>query len=178
MKYLFVIFISVLVISCKNDVAEAAQVEEKIVDVVEVSEKNIKIPVLSYNELEPYLNKKNDTTYIINFWATWCKPCIKELPYFEDLRETYSNEKVKVILVSLDFVRLLEKQVIPFVKKRNIKSQVFLLDDPNENEWIPKIDENWSGAIPATIIYNKTNRKFYEHSFTYSALETELKTML
>jgi hypothetical protein len=68
--------------------------------------------------------------------------------------------------------------LIPFIKKRNLQSEVVLLDDTNENVWIPAINENWSGALPATLIYNKNNRKFYEQSFTYEALENELKTFL
>src|SRR5690606_240818 len=125
-----------------------------------------------------YLQNKNDSIYVINFWATWCKPCIKELPAFEKLASDYSAEKVKVLLVSLDFSDKLKTQVIPFIKKNNIQSEVVLLDDPDANNWIPKVSVEWSGAIPATIIYNKDNRKFYEQSFTFEELETELKTFL
>ena len=137
-----------------------------------------KIPSLNFKELEPLLNKKNDTTYVVNFWATWCKPCIKELPAFEKINSNYKSQKVKVLLVSLDFPDLLEKQLIPFVEKRQIKSEVILLDDPDANGWIPKISTEWSGAIPATLIYNKAERKFYERSFTYEEIETELTSIL
>ena len=81
-------------------------------------------------------------------------------------------------MVSLDFPEHLEKKLIPFVEKRNIKSEVVLFDDSDANSWIPKVNENWSGAIPATIIYSNSERKFYERSFTYEELETELKSIL
>lgn len=138
----------------------------------------IKIPSFNFNELEPLLNKKNDTTYVVNFWATWCKPCIKELPAFEKINEQYASQKVKVILVSLDFSGQMESRLIPFVKKRQIKSDVILLDDPDANGWIPKVNKEWSGAIPATLMYNQKGRKFYERSFTYEEIETELKSIL
>jgi len=137
-----------------------------------------KIPVYDFKTLAPLLVKDNDTTYVVNFWATWCKPCIKELPYFEKVNKEYAQDKVKVILVSLDFPDILEEQVIPFVEKRQIESQVVLLDDPDANGWIPKVDPEWSGAIPATVIYNRDNRKFYEKSFTQEELETEIKSIL
>lgn len=137
-----------------------------------------KIPTLNYKELEPLLNKKNDSVYVVNFWATWCKPCIKEMPSFEKINAEYKTKKVNVILVSLDFPEHLEKQLIPFVEKRKINSEVVLLDDPDANSWIPKVSDNWSGAIPATIIYSNSERKFYERSFTYEELETELKSIL
>ena len=138
-----------------------------------------KVVSLNFEELErQYLQKKNDSIYVINFWATWCKPCIKELPAFEKLASDYSDKNVKLVLVSLDFPDKLESQVIPFIKKNNIQSEVVLLDDSDANSWIPKVSPQWSGAIPATIIYKKDNRKFYEQSFTFEELEVELKTFL
>ena len=43
------------------------------------------IHVLDFNSFEPHLHLENDTTYIINFWATWCIPCRKEMPAFEQI---------------------------------------------------------------------------------------------
>ncbi len=138
-----------------------------------------KVMVVDFAELEQeYLQKKNDSIYVINFWATWCKPCIKELPAFEKLASDYSDKKVNLVLVSLDFPDKLESQVIPFIKKNNIQSEVVLLDDSDANSWIPKVSPQWSGAIPATVIYKKDIRKFYEQSFTFEELETELKTFI
>jgi thiol-disulfide isomerase/thioredoxin len=123
------------------------------------------IPVYDFKTFEPLLHINNDTTYVVNFWATWCKPCVAELPYFEQLNEAYKAEKVKVLLVSLDFSSQLEKKVIPFLEKRALQSEVILLDDPDANSWIDKVDANWSGAIPATVIFKGTKRGFFERSF-------------
>ena len=120
----------------------------------------IKVVSLNFEELQKkYFQNKNDTTYVINFWATWCKPCVKELPYFEKIAWDYSDKNVKVLLVSLDFPDKIESQVIPFMEKNNIKSEVVLLDDPDANSWIPKVSPDWSGAIPATVIYKNEKRK-------------------
>lgn len=140
--------------------------------------KEEKVPIYKFDEFEPLLNKDDGNIYVVNFWATWCKPCIKELPYFETIGEKYADQNVKVLLVSIDFPKLLEKQVIPFIEKNQLKSPVVLLDDTGANEWIPKVDENWSGAIPATVIYRGDERKFYEQSFTLEELEQELNTFL
>ena len=129
------------------------------------------IPVYDFSGLEPILQKRNDTTYVVNFWATWCKPCVKEMPAFLKLDSLYSERKVKVILVSLDFPNKLEERVIPFVEENNIRPEVVLLNDPDANAWIDKVDPGWSGAIPATVIFNKNGREFYERSFTFEELE-------
>ncbi|MDY7394711.1 redoxin domain-containing protein [Aureibaculum sp. 2210JD6-5] len=142
------------------------------------NQENDSIEIYNFSQLEPILNANDDSTYVINFWATWCGPCIKELPYFEELYTNYKDKKVKVILVSLDFPEKFESKLIPFVKKHKVSPQVILLDDPNENEWIPKVDESWSGALPATIIYNKNKRAFFEQSFTQESLNKTIKEFL
>lgn len=157
-------------ISCKKE----AKTEKETEDSLETSS----ITTLDYNGLKPLLQKEDDKTYIVNFWATWCAPCVKELPYFEEINESYADKNVEVVLVSLDFPDQVEKRLIPFLEKRQLQSKVVLLDDTNENFWINDIDSSWSGAIPATLIYNKSNRKFYEQSFDYTALENELKQFL
>lgn len=141
-------------------------------------EANENLEVYDFKALNKLLNKKNDTLYVINFWATWCAPCVKELPYFEKVTKIYDNSKVKVVLVSLDFPHLYEKKLKPFIKEKKLSSRVIALDDPDMNTWIPKVDEDWSGSIPATIIYKNDKRRFYEQSFTYEELEKELKPFL
>ena len=121
--------------------------------------------VVSFEELEVYFNKQNDTLYVINFWATWCKPCLEELPYFEAFHEKYTQDKVKVLLVSVDFKSQIESRVKPFLERKQLKSEVLLLDAGNPNIWIEKVDESWSGAIPATLFLKGDKRKFEEKEF-------------
>jgi hypothetical protein len=70
--------------------------------------------------------------------------------------------------------KMWESHLVPFIEERNLKSQVVVLDDPKQNIWIPLVDEGWSGAIPATLIYNKDKRRFYEEPFTYEELKQAL----
>lgn len=116
-----------------------------------------------FEDFEKSIIKEDDNVYVINFWATWCAPCIKELPYFEKLHT--DNPKVKVILVSLDSRKDLEKKLIPFVDRKKITAQVVLLSDKDYNAWLDKIDASWSGAIPATLILNGKRKLFAEREF-------------
>ena len=93
--------------------------------------------------------EKSDSVMVINFWATWCKPCIQEIPSFDSLAQ--NNKGVKVLLVSLDFAEDIQKKVNPFLKKNGVKAECVLLDEVNGNEFINKISAKWSGAIPATL---------------------------
>jgi len=138
------------------------------------------VTVIKYAELESMLSSKSDTTLVVNFWATWCAPCVKELPYFEELQVKHAKEKIKVVLISLDYNSLLEKKVKPFIAKTGIKSaKVFLLNESDPNVWMGKVAPEWSGAIPFTLIINGTKeRKGYERPFTLAELETELRSFI
>lgn len=116
-----------------------------------------------FDAFEKAILKEDDNVYVINFWATWCAPCIKELPYFEQLHK--DNPKVKVILVSLDSRKDLEKKLIPFVAKKQLTAEVILLSDKDYNAWLDKIDDSWSGAIPATLIISGKRKLFAEREF-------------
>lgn len=137
------------------------------------------IPFFTFDELEnKYLNQSSEEVLVLNFWATWCKPCVKELPAFEQLGAEFKDRGVEVVLVSLDFPEHVEKAVVPFIEKNGLKNEVVLLDDPDANTWIPKVSSTWSGAIPATLIIKKGQRYFYEQSFTYESLKNEVQPLL
>jgi len=176
MKQILALFV-LLLISCKTDKkTDTAQTDE--IKVETSTNNDIKLEILDFNGLEPYLNKKGNKIYVVNFWATWCAPCIKELPHFEDINAKYKNDNVEVILISLDFPHQYESKLKPFIKEHNLQSKIVVLDDVDMNTWIPKVNENWDGAIPVTIIYNKDKREFYDQTFTYESLENELKQFL
>jgi thiol-disulfide isomerase/thioredoxin len=137
------------------------------------------VKLLALNELEERIAKGGDTTFVINFWATWCGPCVKELPNFEKLQVVNAKKPLKVILISLDFKSKLNTAVIPFVKKHKLISEVYLMNAPNQQVFIDKVDKNWSGAIPATLIINTNQgiRAFYEKEFSYLELDKTLTAL-
>lgn len=118
------------------------------------------IRVVRFGELEKVLRRNPDTLYVVNFWATWCAPCIRELPYFERLLARGSSEKMQVLLVSLDDKTDLNRKVKPFIQKRQLKSRLFLLDEPDLETWVDRLAPEWSGALPMTILLRGTKRKF------------------
>jgi len=127
----------------------------------------------TFEEFSEVLNKTGEKTYVVNFWATWCKPCIAELPFFDKLVEEHGIEEVEVVLVSLDFKDRIKKSLIPFIQNNNVRSEVVLLADKRTNEWIDKVDEGWSGTIPATLIYDQESYQFLEHEFeSYEELKS------
>lgn len=127
---------------------------------------------VKWSALEKLLNSNTDTTYIVNFWATWCGPCVEELPYFEQLNRNFASQKIRIVLVSMDFVKEKERRVVPFVERMKLQNTVWLLNEPDANSWIDRVDPSWTGALPATLLLNAKLKKraFYEKSLNYENL--------
>lgn len=134
----------------------------------------------SFDSYKQLLEKDNDTTYIINYWATWCRPCVKELPEFKKVYNEMKDEKVRFILTSMDFGNNIETRVKTFLKKHEIPSgmKVVILDDADSNSWIEKVNPEWSGSIPATLIYRNNEKDFYEQEFQYEELKRAVQTKI
>ncbi len=131
------------------------------------------------DELEKII-RESKGPMIINMWATWCKPCIEELPYFLEEAKKHEKDSVKLLLVSLDFKESFPKKVKAFAKKKEIKVPIRFLDETNADYFCPKVDPKWSGAIPATLfINNKTGyRNFVEEQISHERLKSEIMAIL
>jgi thiol-disulfide isomerase/thioredoxin len=128
-----------------------------------------------FDELAPKFYNTSDTTYIVNFWATSCPPCIKEMPHFNEFHKQNQGKKTKILLVSLDRQRDLEKRVIPFVGRHGLLPEVSLLEDQNYSAWTEKIDTTWYGALPATLIVRESSKVFSFGAFeTFKDLEDKV----
>lgn len=134
--------------------------------------------VYKIDELLQKLNNK-DTVYVVNFWATWCKPCIQELPAFDSLYlETKQKQApVKVLLVCIDFKEELEVKVKPFLLQRSVQAECILLDEVNGNDFINRISENWSGAIPATYFKKGKQELLVEKKMHLAELNARIKSL-
>ena len=127
---------------------------------------------IKLKDLQTIISTRSEKIQIINFWATWCAPCVKEVPLFERLNQ--ENKAVDVTLVSMDYdLDPNPEKVYRFITRKKLQSKVVILIEKNPNDWIDKIDKNWSGALPATLVLNtKTGkRKFVEKELHEGDLE-------
>ncbi|WP_127125769.1 TlpA disulfide reductase family protein [Pseudoflavitalea rhizosphaerae] len=134
---------------------------------------------LKIDQLISYIDS-SDHPLVVSFWATWCAPCVEEVPWLQAGVEKYKNEKVELVLVSLDFDSEYPAGLQSFIKKKNFIATFFWLDESNADYFCPKVDEKWSGGIPATLFINKTTgyRKFFERQLTDRQVEPEIRALV
>ena len=135
-----------------------------------------KIEKIGIPELEKILASTEDVLHVVNFWATWCPPCVTELPYFEKLSKEYQGKDVKFILISLDFPSQIESRLIPFLKTNKITADVRVMTDLDYNSWIEKVDSSWQGNIPVTLFFNNSGKIKYFHPSEVT--EKELRDLI
>lgn len=133
---------------------------------------------LSLAELKQAMDTQDDTLRVINLWATWCKPCVEELPYFIAVGKELQakGEKVKFLLVAVEDK---PATVQAFLQKKgydqimNPNPLFCVLTEKDANVWIPQIDAKWEGEIPATLLINAKQaiRAFYPKQMTRTELE-------
>jgi thiol-disulfide isomerase/thioredoxin len=128
-------------------------------------------------DVEKYISSAKDEVLVINFWASFCKPCVAEIPSFIRISHQYESKHVKLLLVSLDLPSFYPGKVAAFAKKHEFHATIVWLDETNADYFCPRIDKSWSGSIPATLIVNtKTGyRKFFEEEMDAAGFEMELK---
>ncbi len=136
------------------------------------------VKIISFAELEQEMDIEDDTLRVFNFWATWCKPCVEEMPCFIEAGKSFTQQKIKIILVSLDFRKHIESRLVPFIEKNQISLPVWLLDAPDANAWIDKVSPQWEGSIPATLFTRQGQKFFYETQFECNLLKSTINQYL
>ena len=129
-------------------------------------------------DLQQRVERASDTLFVVNLWATWCQPCVKEIPEFNRIAPQLEGVPVKVLMANLDFPNQKEARLLPFLEQHEVRHEVLMLLTPRGGDWIEALDPAWSGAIPATIMHYKGKRFFHEGEATYEQLEEWMKSLL
>lgn len=142
---------------------------------------NLPYPIYaSYDEIASIFNQNDGRTYVINFWATWCRPCISEMPYFEQLARETADQDLQVIMVSLDRPGDVRTKLKDFHKQRPMVLPVIALTDDDFRSWVRRVDDGWTtGSIPVTLVYRGGQRKFNRGQISsYAELEGLVRSLV
>ena len=117
---------------------------------------------------------------IVNFWATFCVPCIQEMPYFQEMARQYKSQNVSLLFVSLDLKEAYPTKVNAMAKKLQLTFPVVWLNETNADYFCPKIDTTWSGSMPSSLFVNNATgyHRFFEDQLSKEKLEGVIKEMV
>ena len=122
---------------------------------------------------------KKGKVVLVNFWATWCEPCRKEMPELSKMYNRLKAKGLELITISADEPED-EKAAIAFLAKAGIGDPAYLKQAKNDDKFISGIDAKWSGALPALILYDKTGKKVkvWIGETDLKQLEAEIRKLL
>jgi thiol-disulfide isomerase/thioredoxin len=137
------------------------------------------IQKIKITDLESYI-AGSDHPLIINFWATFCVPCNKEIPYFQSTVARHKDQGVELILVSLDLPDYYPAKIDAFARKQGYTAKILWLNETDADYFCPRVDPHWTGGIPSSLfIDNKTHyRRFFDRQLTEPQVEPEIKKMM
>lgn len=130
-------------------------------------------------DLEAYIAKA-DHPLIVNFWATFCVPCNKEIPYFQSMVEKYKQQGVELILVSLDLPDYYPARIAGFAGSHGYHATIVWLNETDADYFCPRIDKRWTGGIPSSLFVNSKTRyrRFYDRQLTEAQVGPAIREMV
>jgi thiol-disulfide isomerase/thioredoxin len=116
---------------------------------------------------------------VVNFWATWCVPCVKEFPELVRLHNKHKGNGLDLLTVSMDTAQDVRPKVVPFLAKQGVTSGAFV-QKGNADAFIQALDPNWQGEVPRTYIYGRNGKlvRVLSGEQSLAAFEAAVKPVL
>jgi thiol-disulfide isomerase/thioredoxin len=129
--------------------------------------------------LEQLITNRKGKTLFLNIWATWCVPCIEEFPDIVKLSEKFKNSDLEVIGISVDYPDEVNTKIVPFLLKQKVPYKVYVSDFKKDEDLINTLNVKWSGALPATFIFDKqgVQRYMLVGKGTYDKFKNEIEKL-
>jgi thiol-disulfide isomerase/thioredoxin len=130
---------------------------------------------MKIDELESFIASRAHPA-VINFWATWCAPCVEEMPWFNKMLAEKRHKNIELVFVSLDNPKTAPQKIDEFIQRKKLDATFIWLQETNADVFCPRIEQRWGGTIPATLFINHKShyRKFVEAQISPSLLRREL----
>lgn len=183
-KFILPVLILLISVSCNKKETVSESEETLVVDsvkpeIIPVPVQHSKLVEYTPEQTSEFLqNEKNDTLYVTNFFATWCRPCMVEIPHFKQKMKELEGKPIKFTFISLDDKSEWDTSVKNFAEENNLSNNIVLLDGSNlDQNFFIKNFKTWKGeTIPFT--YMRKGKKTDETNGSMSKEELDSKLAL
>ncbi len=136
----------------------------------------IQVEAIDERGFRQLVTQRNGKALFVNLWATWCEPCKEEFPDILKLSNEVPPSEFDFVAISLDYPDEVESKVIPFLRENKITLKVYIADVKDQESFINTVNSVWSGALPATILYDGKGRRrsFLVGQQDYETLKKEV----
>jgi len=105
--------------------------------------------------IKELVREQRGQVVLLNFWATWCPPCLVEFPEIVAIEKTYRDRGLAVISVSADAPKKIDSDLLPFLETHPPDFPIYIMQTDDRNEFMRLIDPEWNGDIPATFFIDR-----------------------
>jgi thiol-disulfide isomerase/thioredoxin len=123
----------------------------------------VTVKAIDLEAFKATLQRTGSRPLLVNFWATWCDPCREEFPDLVKIDNQYRGKGLDFIAVSLDDLKELKTEVPKFLREMRARMPAYLLNVSDPEPAIKLVDPEWSGALPATFLYNAKGEIVFKH---------------
>jgi thiol-disulfide isomerase/thioredoxin len=117
-----------------------------------VPDRSLSVREITADGLRRIIRRRHGKPLLLNFWATWCIPCMEEMPDLVEL--SHQAGGFDIIAVSLDYPDETDSKIIPFLRKAGVQFPSYVARFQKQEDFINAIDSTWNGALPATFVYD------------------------
>lgn len=135
------------------------------------------IPVVDEEWIKNKIDNRNGKILFINFWATWCVPCVEEFPDLVKIYNEYKDSDFEFLSISVDLPSDIETKVKPFLEEQSAEFTVVVAEEKRSDRIINLINPDWNGAVPVTVIYDKDGirKDFISEAKDYDAFHNSIE---
>jgi thiol-disulfide isomerase/thioredoxin len=125
------------------------------------------------------LEQHKGQVVLVNFWATWCAPCRKEMPLLVEMEKKLRAKGLRMVTVSADEVED-KAQALEFLTEHSVAAPVYLKNVEDDDAFIESISPDWSGALPALFLYGRDGKlaKSWVGETEMAELEAAIRELL
>jgi thiol-disulfide isomerase/thioredoxin len=160
--------------ACRNTNDRSKQAEQSLERTEEKA--GLLVAPIDQASLKKLIKERKGKVLFLNIWATWCAPCVAEFPDLIKLSQTYDTTAIEVVAISADYPDEVDTKIIPFLRKLNVPFRVYVAQFEHQEDFINTENHSWSGALPASMIYdaNGNERFFHMGQQTFDEFKHEI----